>query len=168
MEELSKNYLLTIASGSGYLYSTISHDFGTDLTIRKANRSSTRKRILTSGKCVDIQVKAVGEQYIIGLDDPKLNVVKYDLEVKNYNDLIERANESGPLTPLYLCVFIIPSDKKDWYTITPTELTIRKCAYWYSVPVGMSFSKNKKRVRIEIPKENIVCHEFYNKIFSSF
>ena len=167
MEELSKTYLLTIATGSGYFNSNASYDYGTDLTIRKANYSPERKRVLTSGKSIDIQVKAVSEKYTQGLIDDNSDIIKYTLEIKNYNDLVDRANENGVYMPLILCVFIIPDDKNDWYSITPTELTIRKCAFWFQVPAGTQKSKNTTNITISIPKENLVCKEFYNKIWAT-
>ena len=167
MEELSKNYLLTLAAGSGYMHSNVSHDYGTDLTIRKANFALGRTRMFISGKSVDIQVKAVSEKYVIGLNDLTTSFIKYDLEIKNYQDLIDRANERGSIIPLVLCIFIIPDDQKDWYSVTPTELTIRKCAFWYNVPPGLTYPKNKASIRIEIPKINLVCSQFYNNIFTS-
>lgn len=167
MEELSKTYLLTIANGSGYFNSSVSHDYGTDLTIRKAHYCPERKRVLTGGKSIDIQVKAVSEKYIKGLEDEEIDSIKYALEVKNYNDLVDRSNENGIYMPLILCVFIIPNDKKDWYTLSSTELTIRKCAFWFQVPVGTTHSNNTDNITITIPKENIVCNEFYNKIFAT-
>lgn len=167
MEELSKNFLLTLAAGSGYMHSDISYDYGTDVTIRKANFALGRRRMFTSGKTLDIQIKAVSEKYVIGLNDNTSSHIKYDLEVKNYQDLIDRANEGGSIVPLILCVFIIPDDKSTWFSITPTELTIRKCAFWYNVPPGLTYPKNESQIRIKIPKDNLVCNDFYNKIFTS-
>ncbi len=166
MEELSKGYLEVIASRSGY-FNAFQRDYGTDLTIRKAKVCPVRKRYLTTGKAIDIQVKAVSETYVIDYDDPLKKDIKYDLEVKNYNDLIDRANEKGAYIPLILVVFIIPADKSKWIELTSDELMVRKCAFWFQIPVGASHSKNKTTVRIEIPKTNRIALDFYDNQFSA-
>lgn len=107
MEEISKSYLEVIANRNGY-FNSIHRDYGTDLTIRKARLCPTRKRYLTTGKAIDIQVKAVTEPYIRDYSDTTKNQIKYDLEVKNYNDLVDRANENGSVIPLLLAVFVMP------------------------------------------------------------
>ncbi|WP_448607182.1 DUF4365 domain-containing protein [Paenimyroides ceti] len=166
MEELSKGYLEVIANRSGY-FNAIQRDYGTDLTIRKAKVCDTRKRYLTTGKAIDIQVKAVSENYITDYEDPNKTNIKYDLEVKNYNDLIDRANEKGAYIPLILAVFIIPSDKTKWIEINSDELLVRKCAFWYQIPIGAPHSNNKTSVRIEIPKSNRISLDFYDNQFSA-
>lgn len=166
MEELSKSYLETIANGTGY-FNSVSRDYGTDLTIRKASYCSHNKRYLTMGKIVDIQVKAVTEKYVVGLDDDNVDSIKYALEVKNYNDLVRRANEAGICAPLILCVVVIPTNKDEWYTLNVGELIIRKCAFWYKVPVGQNESQNSSSITITIPKKNIVSKNFYNELFES-
>lgn len=166
MEELSKGYLEVIASRSGY-FNAFQRDYGTDLTIRKAKVCPVRKRYLTTGKAIDIQVKAVSETYVVDYDDPLKTNIKYDLEVKNYNDLIDRANEKGAYIPLILAVFIIPADKSKWIELTTDELMVRKCAFWFQIPVGVSHSTNKTTVRIEIPKANRIALDFYDNQFSA-
>lgn len=166
MEELSKGYLEVIASRSGY-FNAFQRDYGTDLTIRKAKVCPIRKRYLTTGKAIDIQVKAVSETYVFDYDDPSKTNIKYDLEVKNYNDLIDRANEKGAYIPLILAVFIIPADKSKWIELTTDELMVRKCAFWFQIPFGASHSTNKTKVRIEIPKANRITLDFYDNQFSA-
>ena len=166
MEEISRSYLELLANNTGY-FPSVTKDFGTDLTIRKAKYCSERKRILTIGKSIDIQLKAVSEKYVIGSEDINLDTIKYVLEVKNYNDLIVRANESGICMPLILCVFIIPNDRNEWFSINPSEMIIKKCAYWYRIPFNAELSTNTTSITIEIPKTNIVSTGFYDEIFAT-
>lgn len=166
MEELSKGYLEVIANRNGY-FNSMNRDYGTDLTIRKAKICPFRKRYLTTGKALDIQVKAVSERYIRQFDDPTKTVIKYDLEVKNYNDLIDRANEKGAFIPLILAVFIMPTEKDDWITLTMEELALRKCAFWFQIPIGHAHSMNKSTVTIDIPKDNRISVDFYDNQFSA-
>lgn len=166
MEELSKSFLETIANRQGYFNST-SRDYGTDLTIRKANLCPFRKRYLTSGKAVDIQIKAVSQKYVKYLDDDSKDIIKYSLEVKNYNDLVVRANENGKFIPLILAVFVIPDDKLNWVTLSEEELIIRKCAFFYEIDPFATESGNKSAVTINIPKSNRIGLDFYNNIFNT-
>ena len=165
MEELYKSYLEAIANRAGY-FNCVSRDFGTDLTIRKANLCPNRKRYLTSGKAIDIQIKAVSEKYIFDYDNQLKDFIKYDLEVKNYNDLVDRVKENGSYIPLILAVFIMPSDKDNWITLRPEELILKKCAFWYKIPFDTDHSTNSEKVRIEIPKKNRITMDFYNQQFS--
>ncbi len=160
MEELSKRYLEIIANNTGYFNST-SRDYGTDLTIRKAKYCPNRKRLLTTGKALDIQLKAVTEKYVSDLNNPSSATIKYVLEVKNYNDLIDRANENGLIIPLLLVVFIMPDKKADWVELIADELILRKCAYWYQIPINSVYSPNKTTVTIKIPKSNKISMDFY-------
>lgn len=166
MEEISKSFLETIASRQGYFNAT-SRDYGTDLTIRKANLCPTRRRYLTSGKAIDIQIKAVSERYIRYYADSSKTYIKYDLEVKNYNDLIDRANENGAFIPLILAVFVMPENNDEWLSLNEEELILRKCAFFYQIPTDAIPSENTQTIAIEIPKENKIGLDFYNNIFNS-
>ncbi|MDQ2178811.1 DUF4365 domain-containing protein [Marinifilum sp. D714] len=166
MEELSKDYLEVIANRSGF-FNSIHRDYGTDLSIRKAKLCHNRRRYLTTGKAVDIQVKAVSEKYINYLNDTSKNIIKYSLEVKNYNDLIDRANETGAFIPLILAVFIMPENEDEWIQLTPEQLMIRKCAFWYQIPTGQTHSMNKTTVNIDIPKTNRIDLNFYTNQFAA-
>lgn len=166
MEEISKTYLETIANGNGY-FNSVARDYGTDMTIRRANYCPVKKRYLTIGKSVDLQIKAVSEKYVEGINDPTATEIKYVLEAKNYNDLITRANEGGICMPLYLCVVVLPNDKTNWYSLNTDELIIRKCAFWYQVPDGAAETKNTTSISISIPKSNVISESFYDDIFNS-
>ncbi|NMM47931.1 DUF4365 domain-containing protein [Marinigracilibium pacificum] len=166
MEELSKGYLEVIANRSGF-FNSIHRDYGTDLSIRKAKLCQNRRRYLTTGKAIDIQVKAVSERYVNYLNDPSRDNIKYKLEVKNYNDLIDRANEKGAFIPLILAVFVMPENKDEWIHLTPKELLIRKCAFWYQIPTGQIHSTNENTVTIDIPKVNRIGLDFYNNQFAA-
>lgn len=164
MEEISKSYLEVIANRSGY-FNSIHRDYGTDLTIRKAKLCPVRRRYLTTGKAIDIQVKAVTETYVRHYNDTTKNYIKYDLEQKNYNDLVDRANENGSVIPLLLAIFILPSDKLQWVDLKQEELVLRKCAFWYKIPFNSVHSTNSTSVTIEIPKTNKISMEFYDEQF---
>lgn len=166
MEEISKSFLETIANRQGYFNSS-SRDYGTDLTIRKANLCPTRRRYLTTGKAIDIQIKAVSQRYVRYYEDSSKSYIKYDLEVKNYNDLIERANENGAFIPLVLAVFVMPENNDEWLSLNEEELTLRKCAFFYQIPTDAIPTDNSHTIAIEIPKVNKIGLDFYTNIFNS-
>lgn len=166
MELLSINYLEVIANHSGY-FNQNGKDYGTDLSIRKASYSSEKNRIFTTGKAVDIQVKSVSEKNVEDFGNDSSTSIKYDLEVKNYNDLVRRSQRTGTLIPLMLAVFILPNDLQKWLSVNPEELIVRKCAFWYEIEETASLSKNQYTQRIVIPKENRITEKFYDKIFDS-
>lgn len=164
MEELSRDFILTIAHNKGY-FSHEGRDYGTDLQIRKAIKRNENKkgRYLTSGKAIDIQLKAVSEDWVTYLE----NSVKYTLEVKNYNDLVERAREGGYLIPLILIVFVVPSDMSKCVNSLPDGMITRKEAFWFQLPSDAEFSTNATSVTIEIPKTNKVNTELFPNLFST-
>src|ERR1700743_3814922 len=147
MECLSRNYLETIANRTGY-FNLQGKDFGTDLHICKANvidRGSYQRQLMT-GRQVHIQVKSV-QEHLIRSGDQRIS---YDLETKNYDDLIDRRNELGSLIPLILVVFIFPTDQEQWLTLTTEELIIRKRAYWYIPDENASYTPNSTSQVIHI------------------
>lgn len=164
MEELSRDFILTIAHNKGY-FNHDGRDYGTDLQIRKAlkRRENGKSRYLTSGKAIDVQLKAVSEDWVNYLE----HSVKYTLEVKNYNDLVTRAREDGALIPLVLIVFIVPSDISQCVGCLPDGIITRKEAFWYQLPSDTELSTNKTSVTIEIPKLNKVNTELFPNLFST-
>jgi len=166
MEEISKGYLEIIANRSGY-FNFQGRDYGTDLLIRKAQYSSQRNRYLTTGKAIDIQVKATHEKYITHLNDNASDVIKFALEVKAYNDLIERANETGKLIPLFLIVFIFPDDESTWVNLTLESLIIKRRAYWYNTGNLIKLSGNTDNKTISIPKDNVIELDTFDKLFAA-
>lgn len=110
-----------------------------------------------------MQLKAVSENYITYSKDS----IKYVLEVKNYNDLIERAKESGNLIPLILIVFIVPTDQKKWIESVPDGLITRKEAYWFNLTNESKSSSNSTNITIEIPIKNKVDIDLFPNLFST-
>lgn len=161
MEDLSIQYVQVLASMGGYFNQT-GRDFGTDLTFRKANLSAGRSRYLTGGKSIDFQLKSVHKRYtnIIG------KYLVYNMEVKNYNDLVERKQANGDYTPLYLIVFVVPNRTDDWIEHSVNELKIRECAYWYEIDSNAAQSKNTSKIAIHIPLDNVVDSQLFDTLFS--
>ncbi len=168
MEELSKHYMRIIASIKGY-FCLEGKDYGTDLQIAKTKirTQNNKKCYYKTGRQVDFQLKSVLEKNITETEA----YFSYHLEVKNYNDLIQRMRDYTQEEddfPLVLIVFIFPNNESEWVNITENELTIRKCAYWYYPESDMDISENKQTQVIHIPKENIIDIDFFNFIFQKF
>ena len=165
MEELSRDFIMTIAHNKGF-FNYHGRDYGTDLMIRKAikRNENGRGRYLTTGRAIDVQLKAVTENWVTYLE----NSIKYTLEVKNYNDLIVRSKEEGGgLIPLILIVFIVPLDSKKWVECQSDGIITRKEAYWYQVQPNAEISNNAKTITIEISKNNKVNTELFPNLFNT-
>ena len=88
------------------------------------------------------------------LKSTSLNVVKnqtlkYDLPIKNYNDL-----RVDSLVPRILIVVLLPKDIKDWTVQSTAEMCLRHCGYWISL-TNSAAKRNRHRIRISIPQANI-------------
>jgi hypothetical protein len=161
MEEISKSYLELLANRQGY-FNFNGRDYGTDLLIRKAHFHAVRKRYLTTGRAIDFQVKSVLEKNITYAP----STINFYLEVKNFDDLVDRKREKGALIPLILIVFILPDSEDEWVTVTPEKLIVKKCAYWFKLDVeNPEYSENKTKVVVRIPKVNIVDLKLFDRLF---
>lgn len=76
--------------------------------------------------------------------------IKYNLEVKNYNDLVDE--EVG--TPRILIVYKMPQDKYEWIKVNTEKVTLKNCAWWCSLK-GKKVSDNNQKKTIYIPKNQI-------------
>jgi hypothetical protein len=165
MECLSKNYLETVANKAGY-FSLHGKDFGTDLHVCKATRIDRggKIRLLNSGRQIQIQLKSVLEHNVNVADKD----VHYNLEAKNYDDLIDRRNESGSVIPLILVVFIFPSKEDDWVAVTEDDLRLKRHAYWFYPDANQTYTSNDASQVIKIPKSNRIDLDFFPMIFNYF
>lgn len=159
-ENLSKKYIEIIAHRNGCSISKTENDHGVDLTVNQVLRKMTgmKYRYFQTGRCIDIQLKSTT---LKNIEEDEI-YIKYDLEVKNYNDLIDRKNEN--LIPLILILFILPDEETEWVNVSENELVLKKCAYWY-YPEGNVCSENSSTQRIHIKKDNIISLNFFNYYF---
>ncbi|WP_071892440.1 DUF4365 domain-containing protein [Hymenobacter sp. PAMC 26628] len=163
-EQLSKGYLHLLASRAGYKSRTHELDHGVDVTIIKVReyiRSNGKKRLLDSGQSIDVQLKCTCEKSVVA--GPKF--IKYDLEAKSYNDLIDRADDGAPLI---LILMILPDDDSQWLSIRNHEIALAKCAYWYLPDDNAIYSNNGRTTRISIPRSNALNIDFIDKKFKEY
>lgn len=138
---------MSIAAIAGVNISSFEYDYGVDTAFRSIIVYNGRR--VTSGIQVDCQLKSTVDWEI------KNNLVIYDLEVKNYNDLVIRYNTT-PDIPLYLILLCLPREKENWFHLSINELILKKCCYWYRVSCEDKYSDNKNTVTVKIPLSNIL------------
>lgn len=141
-EEMSKAYVIAVAAHAGATSDFYDKDYGMDGRI--CDISHKNSRFSQNGFGIDFQLKAT-----TNIVDQS-NVWSYDLEVKNYNDLIE--TEVG--TPRILVVYYIPKEKSEWLKINNNGTLLKHYALWCSLK-GKKETDNKSTIRIELPKRNI-------------
>ena len=162
-EALSLRYIELVAAFNGYKTSSSYPDYGTDLEIKEVDFriENQGKRYLETGRELKLQLKATTENSIVVENES----IKYDLNATTFNDLLVRKNSKSPLI---LILFVLPSDKNNWLTITDNELIASKCAYWF-FPDNIDLSTpNTATKRIEISKNNIISSETLNYLFENY
>jgi len=108
-----------------------------------------------------LQLKATTENSIVIENE----IIKYDLNSSNYNDLLMRKESK---CPLILILFVLPSDKINWLKITDNELIAKKCAYWYFPEETEVITTNSTTKRISINKNNFISNETLNQLFDNY
>ena len=149
-EAISREFLRVIANGHGFKVMEPAADHGVDMIIcpvTKRTEPSGKIRFLDSQFKLDFQLKATTTK---GIKDDG-DYIKYDLEAKNYNDLIYRRNE--PL-PLHLVVVVLDSAPPGCADIDERGLNLAGKAYWYLPPEDAQETKNGNTMRVQIPKAN--------------
>ena len=163
-EQLSNRFIGILAANKGFVVDKPEQDYGVDFTLKKTNTyiSRGKPRYIHDGRYIDLQLKATTEGSVI---DEAL-VIKYDLEAKSFNDLVER--QINGIAPLVLILFVLPSDRNLWVDINQSEIKLRKQAYWFTPPAGSVPTNNNSRIRIEIPKVNILGIDCFSILHQQF
>ncbi|MCX3265103.1 DUF4365 domain-containing protein [Pedobacter agri] len=164
-EQLSNRFIGIIASFAGFSIDKGDLDLGVDFTLKKSYsyiNSLGKVRHTYDGTYIDLQLKSTTENSVI----VGSTSIKYDLEVKAYNDLIERQLSGN--APLVLILFVLPYDQTLWVDIDNNEIRLRKNAFWYTPAVGATPSLNSSTIRIEIPNDNILGLDFFNNLHKKF
>jgi Domain of unknown function (DUF4365) len=155
-EALSREFLRILANGHGFKVIEPPQDHGVDMIVcpvTTRQEQNGRVRYLDSQFKLEFQLKATTPAGVVDSDED----VKFDLDVKNYNDLVQRRAE--PL-PLHLLVIVLQSSPPNCIVVTPEHVGVLGQAYWYLPAEGAPLSSNVSQVRITIPKANLVNAEF--------
>ncbi|MCP3779811.1 DUF4365 domain-containing protein [Paenibacillus sp. MZ03-122A] len=152
-EGLSKAYAIAVAHKAGMNFARPDFDYGFDGIFRDIQ--NVNGRYCDNGWSIDIQLKStINVLY-------EKDCIKYDLEAKNYNDLV--ATEVG--APRMLVLFVLPKDQDQWLNITEDGTILKNCAWWYSLK-GMEPTKNANTVRVSIPKEQLLTEVSLRQIMN--
>jgi hypothetical protein len=143
-ELLSLAHVQAIAGRAGVSLFCPDRDFGVDGTFRRLTVLENRR--FPSGFALDFQLKASTQCQF------EANSIVYDLEVKTYNDLINR-RLGGDAIPCILILKILPTDSSKWLDISETGLFLQGGCYWDYLQGTPS--SNQKTVRIRIPKTQL-------------
>jgi Domain of unknown function (DUF4365) len=155
-ELLSVAHIQAVAARTGVSISNFDKDFGIDGTFRQIATIGNRR--FMSGYALDFQLKA-STSYI-----PEPEYIVYDLEVKTYNDLVQR-RLSSDATPCILIVKVLPSDVEQWLTTDEAGLLLGGACYWQYLEGELS--QNKQSVRIRIPRTQEFCPESLLRLMTS-
>lgn len=137
-EALGQAYVRAVIAKAGFNLGKSDFDYGFDGTIKDvANRSG---RYFETGYGLNFQLKSSCDVTFEG------DYLVYDLESKNYNDLVIETT----MLPNILILFVLPQDEDTWVSVDRDKLTIRQCAWWCSLE-GLPSTENKTAKRIRIP-----------------
>jgi hypothetical protein len=164
-EQLSNRFIGILAVNKGFVIDKPELDLGVDFQLKKTTTYSTpsgKTRYTYDSRYIDIQLKATTDNSIVVAS----NSIKYDLEAKSFNDLVER--QTNGTAPLLLILFVLPHDQNTWVEIDHAEIKLRKHAYWFTPPIGSLPTNNEHSIRIEIPKANMLGIDCFNNLHQQF
>lgn len=147
-ENVSKAYLGAIAANAKVIVSDRNdQDFdGVDLLL---SVQGDKKRT------VEVQLKSTVN--IVSED----GVIKYDLKVKNHNDLC-----AENVLPTMLFLLVLPIDRDDWVNYSVDELVLKNSLYWKDYSEEES-TNNDSKIRISIPVHQCVTDSNLSDIITT-
>lgn len=155
-EAISKEVVRLLAFSRGFKVVEPPQDHGVDLIITPVTKRiepSGANRYLDSPHKLDLQLKTTTTSGVVD----EVDFIKYDLEVKTFNDLVQRKDD---YLPLHLILIILTENPPNCVNISEDNLSIMNRAYWYLPPENEVASNNDQRKRIEIPKGNLITNSF--------
>ena len=158
-ESLGRAYVQAIVGHTGMACAVHEYDYGIDLTVREVTvRTSSRrpgkKRYVSSGFALDIQIKSTTEAEV---DD---EVVKYDLDIEAYHDL--RETDVG--TPRILVLLVLPDEGQDPILQNEESLRLSRCCYWASLRGAREVPNTRSR-QVKLPRRNVFSVDGLRAIF---
>lgn len=155
-EELSKSFANVVSATAGVNCQFYDRDYGQDGSFEDVKYYKDRKSYRQTGFGIDFQLKSTVNA------TAKDGFYIYDLEMKNYLDLIE--TKVG--RPRILILYILSKEKEEWLKVTNSETILKKCAYWCSLR-GLPSVNNKKKVRIKIPESQLLTAEELKRLMET-
>lgn len=142
-EALGQAYVRAVIAKAGFNFAKDEFDYGLDGTIKEVDQRGDG-RYFDTGFGINFQLKSTSA---VSFSD---NEVIYDLESKNYNDLIIETTT----WPNILVLFVLPEDEENWLSVTSDRLVIKQCAWWCSLE-GLPPTPNNTPKRIRIPNNQV-------------
>jgi hypothetical protein len=140
-EALCRAYVQAVAAQAGVATSSLSFDYGIDLSLRAIRQRENRYQ--DARVQVDLQLRSTTRANVSNAQ------VSYDLDARTYNYL----REFSPIHCL-LVVLVLPEDEEEWLGQSMEELIVRHCAYWISL-TGAEAKDAVSSVRITLPRTQI-------------
>ena len=150
-EQISTAFVQALASDAGKICIFSGKDYGLDGRFKDIDYDAYRRRYSENGFGIDFQVKASINVKAKG------GFIIYDLEVKNYLDLINA--KVG--TPRILILYDMPRDRNEWVSIDTNSIVLKKCAWWCSLK-GLPQVNNHSKIRIKIPDNQLLTSAALN------
>jgi hypothetical protein len=141
-EALSLAYVQAVAARAGLSCSFRNFDYGIDITVHDIWQRG--RRYGETGFKIDFQAKSTVAAALTA------EVLQYDLDIKNYEDL----RVAPPTCPRLLVVLALPDDEAQWIEQTEEYLLVRRAAYWIAL-MGRDPVSNTRKVRLALPRENL-------------
>lgn len=160
-EMISREFLKILAHAHGFKVIEPQLDHGIDMVICPVTQRvepSGRIRYLDSQFKLDFQLKSTTPAGVI--DDAAS--LRYDLDVKTYNDLVHRKDD---LLPLHLVLVVLSNLPPACVDIDEHRLSVIGQAYWYLPDDDAVATENVATVRITVPKANLLAATFVNSCY---
>jgi hypothetical protein len=141
LDEFATAYVQAIAAAAGSTIAVSRRDYGVDGTLKHIVKDGAR--YIESGFPVDFQLKGTTTV------PPGGDVVKYNLNARNYNLIVTRPPAA---TPYYLFLVCFGPSADDWVVEAGDRLIVNASAFWWTLCADPT--KNIASVRIEIPYAN--------------
>jgi hypothetical protein len=140
-ESLGIAYLQAVAAIAGY-NNSISRifDYKVDGSFHQVIK--IKRQFEENGYTLDYQLKST---YDFTIEDDQ---IKYDLDAKNYNHLVRRANNPGS-TRMILILFCMPREPTEWVDLSPEQLIIKYSCYWDQISGDEIPNTSTKTIRID-------------------
>jgi len=159
-EALSVRCIEALANYMGFTTESLRKDYGIDMTIREITKRIERngkETLFPSNRELKVQLKATTEKQVRNAK----GFLKFDLKVKNYNDLVYYTQN---YRPAYIFLVVMPDDEERWLEYTGSELILRSRCYWYTHPLGTVASNNSRTNVIQIPENQIIKKETFTQL----
>lgn len=160
-EAVSKEFLRILAHIHGYKVSEPSPDHGVDMTVCPVKvriDPNGQRRFLDSQMRLDFQIKSTTLRGVVDENES----IKYDLEVKAFNDLVSRRID---MLPLHLLLVVLNDNPPACVSLDPQQISVLGQAYWYLPEENEVATANTATKRITIPKTNRLNTDFVRSCY---